>query len=190
MTDRYRRFKTPAPRRRPREASGSGLRRSPWRKSPSPWPREPASARRPSPHSPFAGNTARDRQSRQVGFDRWPENAAEFVAEFIAATSGTSSRWHFAATVNWLSPSRNRPGGCASTWWWCLAYSTARSAFHDLLPRPRILPRACSDTTEYFWRDPACIGHRGDRSSALTRPRRSRRTLCIEPQLDRLTVRS
>lgn len=25
---------------------------------------------------------------RQVGFDRWPENAAEFVAEFIATTSG------------------------------------------------------------------------------------------------------
>jgi hypothetical protein len=34
-----------------------------------------------------------------VGFDRWPENAAEFVAEFIATTSGTSSQWHFAATV-------------------------------------------------------------------------------------------
>jgi hypothetical protein len=58
------------------------------------------------------------------------------------------------------------------------------------LPRPRILPRACSDTTEYFWHDPACIGHRGDQSSALTRPRRSRRTLCIEPQLNHLTVRS
>jgi hypothetical protein len=29
---------------------------------------------------------------RQVGFDRWPENAAAFVAEFIATTSGTSSR--------------------------------------------------------------------------------------------------
>jgi hypothetical protein len=29
---------------------------------------------------------------RQVGFDRWPENAAEFVAEFIATTSGTSSQ--------------------------------------------------------------------------------------------------
>jgi hypothetical protein len=29
---------------------------------------------------------------RQVGFDRWPENAAEFVAEFIATTSETPSQ--------------------------------------------------------------------------------------------------
>jgi hypothetical protein len=45
-----------------------------------------------------------------------------------------------------------------------------RSPARPALLSPRILPRAYSDTTEYFWRNPVCTGHRGDRSSALTGP--------------------